>query len=80
MLPEDDYFRNKNKLSASHLESLMDADEFEEETLSSKHIRLSRERRMNFNKNLKSFLFFTAEEICEMGRIRRLRKRSKWKD
>lgn len=34
MLPEEDYFRNKNKLSTSHLEALMDADEFEEETLS----------------------------------------------
>ena len=24
--------------------------------------------------------FFTAQEICEIGRIRKLRKRSKWKD
>ena len=54
MLPED--FSNRNKLDKKYYIALMEKDEYEEETESKKRIRLLRERKQKFNKNLKSFI------------------------
>lgn len=54
MLPED--FSNRNKLDKKYYIALMEKDEYEEETESQKRIRLLRERKQKFNKNLKSFI------------------------
>lgn len=54
MLPED--FSNRNKLGKEYYIALMERDEYEEETESQKRIRLLRERKQKFNKNLKSFI------------------------
>lgn len=54
MLPED--FSNRNKLDTKYYIALMEKDEFEPETPTQKRIRLVRERKQKFNKNLKSFI------------------------
>lgn len=54
MLPED--FSNRNKLDKKHYIALMEKDEYEPETPTQKRIRLVRERKQKFNKNLKSFI------------------------
>lgn len=54
MLPED--FSNRNKLDKKYYIALMEKDEYELETPTQKHIRLVRERKQKFNKNLKSFI------------------------
>lgn len=54
MLPED--FSNRNKLGGKCLIALMERDEYEPETPTQKRIRLVRERKQKFNKNLKSFI------------------------
>lgn len=54
MLPED--FSNRNKLDKKYYIALMEKDEYEHETPTQKHIRLVRERKQKFNKNLKSFI------------------------
>lgn len=54
MLPED--FSNRNKLGKEYYIALIERDEYEEETTTQKHIRLLRERKQKFNKNLKSFI------------------------
>mgnify|MGYP001019642456 FL=1 len=54
MLPED--FSNRNKLGKEYYIALMERDEYEEETTTQKRIRLLRERKQKFNKNLKSFI------------------------
>lgn len=54
MLPED--FSNHNKLDKKYYIALMEKDEYEPETPSQKRIRLLRERKQKFNKNLKSFI------------------------
>ena len=54
MLPED--FSNHNKLDKKYYIALMEKDEYEPETPTQKRIRLVRERKQNFNKNLKSFI------------------------
>lgn len=54
MLPED--FSNRNKLDKKYYIALMEKDEYEPETPTQKCIRLVRERKQNFNKNLKSFI------------------------
>lgn len=54
MLPED--FSNRNKLGKEYYIALMEKDEYEPETLTQKRIRLVRERKQKFNKNLKSFI------------------------
>ena len=54
MLPED--FSNRNKLGKEYYIALMERDEYEEETTTQKRIRLVRERKQKFNKNLKSFI------------------------
>mgnify|MGYP000913624412 FL=1 len=54
MLPED--FSNRNKLGKEYYIALMEQDEYEEETTTQKRIRLLRERKQKFNKNLKSFI------------------------
>lgn len=54
MLPED--FSNRNKLGKAYYIALMEKDEYEEETTTQKRIRLLRERKQKFNKNLKSFI------------------------
>lgn len=54
MLPED--FSNRNKLGIKYYIALMKKDEYEEETTTQKRIRLLRERKQKFNKNLKSFI------------------------
>lgn len=54
MLPED--FSNRNKLDKKYYIALMEKDEYEEETTTQKRIRLLRERKQKFNKNLKSFI------------------------
>lgn len=54
MLPED--FSNRNKLGKEYYIALMEKDEYEEETTTQKRIRLIRERKQKFNKNLKSFI------------------------
>lgn len=50
MLPED--FSNRSK----YLIELIERDEYEPETPTQKRIRLVRERKQEFNKNLKSFI------------------------
>ena len=54
MLPED--FSNRNKLGKEYYIALMKKDEYEPETPTQKRIRLVRERKQKFNKNLKSFI------------------------
>lgn len=54
MLPED--FSNRNKLDKKYYIALMEKDEYEPETPTQKRIRLVRERKQKFNKNLKSFI------------------------
>ena len=54
MLPED--FSNRNKLDTKYYIGLMEKDEYEPETPAQKRIRLVRERKQKFNKNLKSFI------------------------
>lgn len=54
MLPED--FINRNKLGKEYYIALMEKDEYEPETPTQKRIRLVRERKQKFNKNLKSFI------------------------
>ena len=54
MLPED--FSNRNKLDKKYYIALMKKDEYETETQTQKRIRLIRERKQKFNKNLKSFI------------------------
>lgn len=54
MLPED--FSNRNKLDKKYYIALMEKDEYESETPTQKRIRLFRERKQKFNKNLKSFI------------------------
>ena len=54
MLPED--FSNRNKLDTNYYIALMEKDEYEPETPTQKRIRLVRERKQKFNKNLKLFI------------------------
>lgn len=54
MLPED--FSNRNKLDKKYYIALMKKDEYEPETPTQKRIRLVRERKQKFNKNLKTFI------------------------
>lgn len=54
MLPED--FSNRNKLDTKYYIALIERDEYEPETPTQKRIRLVRERKQKFNKNLKSFI------------------------
>lgn len=54
MLPED--FSNRNKLDTKYYITLIERDGYEPETPTQKRIRLVRERKQNFNKNLKSFI------------------------
>lgn len=54
MLPED--FSNRNKLDKKYYIALMEKDEYEPEKPTQKRIRLVRERKQKFNKNLKSFI------------------------
>ena len=54
MLPED--FSNRNKLGKEYYIALMEREEYEPETPTQKRIRLLRERKQKFNKNLKSFI------------------------
>lgn len=54
MLPDE--FNHSNKLSGKYLIALMEHDEYEPETPTQKRIRLVRERKQKFNKNLKSFI------------------------
>lgn len=54
MLPED--FSNRNKLGKEYYIALIEKDEYEPETPTQKRIRLVRERKQKFNKNLKSFI------------------------
>lgn len=54
MLPED--FSNRNKLGKEYYIALMERDEYENETTAQKNIRMLRERKQTFNKNLKSFI------------------------
>lgn len=54
MLPED--FSNRNKLDTKYYIALIELDEYEPETPTQKRIRLVRERKQKFNKNLKSFI------------------------
>lgn len=54
MLPED--FSNRNKLDKEYYIALMEKDEYEPETPTQKRIRLVRERKQKFNKNLKLFI------------------------
>lgn len=54
MLPED--FSNRNKLDTKYYIALIEKDEYEPETPTQKRIRLIRERKQKFNKNLKSFI------------------------
>lgn len=54
MLPED--FSNRNKLDTKYYIALVERDEYEPETPTQKRIRLVRERKQKFNKNLKSFI------------------------
>ena len=54
MLPED--FSNRNKLDKKYYIAIMEKDEYEYETPTQKRIRLVRERKQKFNKNLKTFI------------------------
>lgn len=49
-------FDYSNKLSEEECISLLESDEYESETNTQKRIRLLREHKQNFNKNLKSFI------------------------
>lgn len=49
-------FDYSNRLSKEDCISLIESDEYEPETPTQKRIRLVRERKQNFNKNLKSFI------------------------
>lgn len=49
-------FDHSNKLSKEECISLIEREEYESETQTQKRIRLVRERKQNFNKNLKSFI------------------------
>lgn len=51
-----DEFNRSNKLDKKYYISLLEREEFEPETPSQKRIRLLRERKQTFNKNLKSFI------------------------
>lgn len=51
-----DEFNYTNKLSKEDCIALIESDEFESETQTQKRIRLLREHKQNFNKNLKSFI------------------------
>jgi len=54
MLPDE--FNNRNKLGKEYYIAIMERDEYEPETPTQKRIRLVRERKQKFNKNLKSFI------------------------
>ena len=54
MLPDE--FNNRNKLDIKYYIALMERDKYEPETPTQKRIRLVRERKQKFNKNLKSFI------------------------
>lgn len=54
MLPDE--FNNSNKLDKKYYYSLINKPEYETETNTQKHIRLLREKKQTFNKNLKSFI------------------------
>jgi hypothetical protein len=54
MLPDE--FNNRNKLGKEYYIALMERDEYEKETTAQKSMRLLRERKQSFNKNLKSFI------------------------
>lgn len=54
MLPDE--FNRRNKLGTEYYIALMDRDEYESETTAQKNIRMLRERKQNFKKNLKSFI------------------------
>lgn len=54
MLPED--FSNRNKLDKKYYIALMKKPEYETETNTQKSIRLLREKKQTFKKNLKSFI------------------------
>lgn len=54
MLPDE--FNNRNKLDKQYYIALMERDEFEPETTTQKNIRMLRERKRTFKKNLKSFI------------------------
>ena len=51
-----DEFNYYTKLSEEDCIALIESDEFESETKTQKRIRSLRERKQNFNKNLKSFI------------------------
>ena len=54
MLPDE--FNNRNKLDKKYYIALMERDEYEKETTAQKSMRLIRERKQTFNKNLTSFI------------------------
>lgn len=54
MLPDE--FNNHNKLDKKYYYALMEQPEYETETPTQKRIRLLREKKQIFNKNLKSFI------------------------
>ena len=54
MLPDE--FNNRNKLGKEYYIAIIERDEYEPETPTQKRIRLVRERKQKFNKNLKSFI------------------------
>ena len=49
-------FDYSNRLSKEDCISLIESDEYESETQTQKRIRLLREHKQNFNKNLKTFI------------------------
>lgn len=54
MLPDE--FNNRNKLDKKYYIALMERDEYEPESPTQKRIRLVREKKQTFKKNLKSFI------------------------
>lgn len=54
MLPDE--FNNRNKLDKKYYYSLINEPEYETETNAQKSMRLIRERKQTFKKNLKSFI------------------------
>lgn len=54
MLPDE--FNTRNKLGKEYYIALMERDEYEKETTAQKNIRLLREKKQTFNKNLKLFI------------------------
>lgn len=54
MLPDE--FNNSNKLGKEYYIAILERNEYDEETTAQKNIRLLRERKQTFNKNLKSFI------------------------